>query len=171
MKTGTYSRAMHLVNGSVVLMVFVSHFGCASVPQNTILGDSPLEPGIYSGEMSSVSQTSSQGQSAEETFSETVTIIINDSGIPLVYGEEIAAGRVITADFGAFTQTITYRSVVITDDGVVVTSDVQNSNGSAGVATATFRPSGQGAMQYTLEQDIRDGVVRLTVASTGTLRR
>jgi len=87
----------------------------------------------------------------------------------MVDGAEITAGRTVTANLGSFTQTIYYRSVVVTSDGVVVTSDVTNSNGTGGVAVATFRAGGPNAFQYLLDQDIRSDSSRLTVTSTGTL--
>lgn len=165
MPVSTFRAAMHSCAAFLLA-------GCALEPSAALrapTAESPLDPGIYSGEMTTVFRTIGPPGTTEETITEVVTIPISESGIPMVDGEEIRTGRTITANLGTFTQTITYRSVLATDQGVVITSDVINSNGTGGVATATFRPAGSNAISYSLEQDIRAANERLAAHSTGVL--
>ena len=162
-----------MFRSQIPVVILICLGGCP-VQDAALIGTpdtSPLAKGIYSGQIATTLRTISATGTTEQTSEETVTLAISERGIPIVDGAEITTGRIIRANLGSFTQTITYRSVLVTDDGVIITSDVANSNGSAGVAVATFRPNGTDSIVYTLEQDIRSDVERLAASSQGVLSK
>jgi len=169
-------RAMFSIRKCAGQLAWIFAAGLLTVPACTTQPaqfaiPSPLQPGVYSGEVVSIFRTTTANGTTEDTTRERITIVINSSGIPMVDGAEISAGRNVSVNLGTFTQTINYRSVVVTGEAIVVTSEVTNSNATGGIAIATFRPSGPNAIQYLLDQDIRSDTSRLTVTTTGTLAK
>ena len=53
------------------------------------------------------------------------TVIINDSGLPVVDGQEVAPGLVITQELGGLSTSGSVTNVTPSDNGVVVDTDVE----------------------------------------------
>lgn len=61
----------------------------------------------------------------ESSVSQQLTVIINDSGLPVEDGQEVAPGLVITQELGGFSTTESVTNVTPSDNGVVVDRDVE----------------------------------------------
>ena len=124
---------------------------------------SPLIPGIYSGEMEHTVRTTISGQTSEETMAQSIPLVIGSTGIPSWEGVEEFVGRKTTMDLGGGVEaTLHCRSVEVRSDGVIITSDMTTTDGFGGIVIATYEPAGQGSVKYTFDMVISQGTVSQT---------
>lgn len=121
----------------------------------TIVGESPLEPGTYSGTNICTITTSFAGQTISQQVSSPETVTINNAGLPLFEGKEVAPGLTSSPPGGAgVTGTQTITSVITTTDAVTVESDVSAKYDFGndvflpigGSGTVVFAPGGEGSI-------------------------
>jgi hypothetical protein len=83
------------------------------------IGDSPIAPGIYTGECICHSALSG----VESDDSDTARFTIDNDGLLVLHGESIRIGLVNSFETGQFTQTSVIKAITVTNDGFTLDWD------------------------------------------------
>ncbi len=97
--------------------------GCAD---NIVeLGNSPFEPGIYSGLNTCISTVFLDGVVMEEGMNtKDTTVTIGASGLPTYQGHEVSPGLNFSTDYGFGVVSGVVTTLTVANNGVLVDSDV-----------------------------------------------
>ncbi len=164
----------------------------ATIPvqaNNTILSQSRLVPGMYTGETATTLTLTFSGETITSTDTYNDTVTIGENGIPFsVLGKEFAVGDVISGHYGdAIEASSTVTSVTVSADGVTTRANTsavfmtQSSTQSlslpmTGYATNTciFRDAKTviATFELTMAGNLTDyGTILLVYSESGTLTK
>ena len=106
----------------LVCLIASASFGCSS--NIVVVGESPFDPGIYSGQ-STCGTTVEVNGVVQDTSTSTsdFAITISSSGLPVYDGKEVAPGVQNSQELGGSTLNYTVSAVTVADNGVSIAGD------------------------------------------------
>ena len=129
--------------------------GCATSVR-TPAPSSPLPQGVFSTtDDCDIRTTSPSGAQTTQTITNTITFEINERGVPVILGEEIAVGRTVQLEGVQ----LTYTRIAATSDGLVIHGTITgtvNDVSFTGAAIATLSATSTGSIEYDFTQNWTD---------------
>lgn len=127
-----------------------------SIPVSEPAPSTPLPQGVFSAtDDCDLRTTSPSGVQTTQTNTLSVTFEINDRGVPIVLGEEIAVGRTVQLE----DLQLTYTRIEGTTNGVVIHSTLSGSVNNvsfSGTAIATLSTTEASGIRYDITQTLLD---------------
>ncbi|MCH8851064.1 MAG: hypothetical protein IID41_00265 [Planctomycetes bacterium] len=137
----------------VLSAMIVATPGC-STPASQPAPSTPLPQGVFSTtDDCDIRTTSPSGGQTTEPQTLSIAFEINDRGVLIVLGEEIAVGRTVTLEG----LQITYTRIEATANGVIIHSTLSGSVNNvsfSGTAIATLDTTEAGAIEYEITQTL-----------------
>lgn len=127
-----------------------------STPASQPAPSTPLPQGVFSAtDNCDIRITSPAGGQTTETQALSIAFEINDRGVPIVLGEEIAVGRTVEHEGIQ----VTYTRIEATSNGIIIHSTITgsvNNVSSSGSAIATLSATESGEIQYDITSALTD---------------
>lgn len=134
------------------------------------IGDSPIAPGIYTGECNCHSVVNG----TESDHSSTSRFTIDNDGLLVLHGETIRFGLVNSFETGQFTQTSVIRAITVTNDGFTIDWDttwMMHGSSVRGFILESFKALGPGTFEFRSSMTGTSAEYVLEESCTSTRRR
>lgn len=149
---------MHDLIRFIISAMIVVVSGCSiPLPGGEPAPSSPLPRGVFSTtDECDLEITSPTGEQTTQPQTMEISFRINDRGVPIVLGFEMAIGRVVP--IGAARET--YTSIEATDNGLIIHTAISgsvNNVSTSGLSISTLSTTDTGEIEYNFSQTSSDG--------------